>query len=128
MHDIGEYLEHRKDGDIYRLLKSRWVPDEFFLFPASGKRKLRFQRLWLLQYPWLNHSPKFDGAFCQLCALFSSLEVEKGRHTYAQALVKTPFNRWENAKETFRSHKNLDYHQNALVSAQNLLPFMKNGE
>ena len=57
--------------------------------------------------------------------LFSSLEVGKGRHTYAQALVKTPFNRWKNAKHVSESRKH-GLPQNALVSAQHFVAVCEN--
>ncbi|VVC46144.1 Zinc finger, TTF-type [Cinara cedri] len=112
--DIGTYEGKTINKDEkYKLLKNRWIPNEFYKFPISGTRKLKFQRHWLLEFPWLSYSEKLDGAFCLFCFLFCSKEVGKGSHISTKALVVTPFNRWKDAKEQFRYHTNLEYHKTA---------------
>ena len=39
--------------------------------PFGGKRKLKFQRRWLMRWQWLAYSPSLDGAFCKVCFLFA---------------------------------------------------------
>jgi len=102
-------------------LKNRWIPNEFYKFPISGTRKLKFQRNWLLEFPWLSYSEKLDGAFCVFCFLFCSKEVGKGSHISTKSLVVTPFCGWKDAKEQFRYHTNLEYHKTSCIVAQNFI-------
>lgn len=102
-------------------MKNRWIPNEFYKFPISGTRKLKFQRNWLLEFPWLSYSEKLDGAFCVFCFLFCSKEVGKGSHIHTKALVVTPFCRWKDAKEQFRYHTNLEYHKTSCIIVQNFI-------
>lgn len=103
------------------MLKNRWIPPENYQFPASNKRNLKFQRKWLVEFPWLTYSKKLDGAICQHCCLFGSKQVGKGGHAPVQSLVITPFTRWKDAKENFRHHEALQYHNNAVVSSQHFI-------
>lgn len=100
-------------------MKNRFIPDEKYNFPVSGTRNLRFQRKWLIEFPWLIYSKKCDGAFCHFCFFFCSIEVGKGSHTNAKSFVNQPFKRWKDAKETFRYHQSLEYHKKALIIAEN---------
>lgn len=75
----------------------------------------------MFEFPWLSYSEKFDGAFCQFCFFFSPREVGKGSHSNAKALVTQAFNRWKDAKKTFRCHQTLDYHKNAFISAEHFI-------
>lgn len=102
-------------------MKNRWIPNEFYKFPISGTRKLKFQRNWLLEFPWLSYSEKLDGAFCVFCFLFCSKEVGKGSHISTKSLVVTPFCGWKDAKEQFRYHTNLEYHKTSCIVAQNFI-------
>jgi len=120
--DIGEFLGKQcTEEEKYGFLKDRWVPDELYAFPASGKRQLKFQRRWLFEFPWLAYSQKCDGAFCRFCFFFAPEEVGKGRNVKAKTFVTTPFNRWKDAKEQFRYHQKLDYHGASVVRAQNFV-------
>lgn len=92
-----------------------------YSFPASTERNQRFQRKWLLEYPWLSYSESEDGSFCLFCCLFSSNEVGKGGHATVSALVTVPFMRWKNAKEQFKYHQELQYHKNAVISSQHFM-------
>lgn len=120
--DIGFYFGKKcTDEQKYNLLKNRWIPEETFNFPASGQRNLKFQRKWLSEFQWLVYSKKLDGAMCVFCFLFSKKEVGKGSHVSAKSLVTTHFNRWKGAKELFRSHDNLQYHKDALISSEHFI-------
>ncbi|KAE9536596.1 hypothetical protein AGLY_006998 [Aphis glycines] len=69
-YDIGDYVGETCTNDKkYKILKNRWIPNEFYKFPISGTRKLKSQRNWLLEFPWLSYSEKLDGAFCVFCFL-----------------------------------------------------------
>lgn len=121
-HDIGYYIGKKiTDEEKYNFLKNRWVPNEFYKFPLSGTRNLKFQRNWLLEFSWLLYSEKLDGAFCRFCFLFCPKEVGKGSHMPTKSLVVTPFCRWKDAKEQFRYHDNLEYHKTSCVMAQSFM-------
>lgn len=45
--EISEVLE---DDQKYQLIKNVWVPDSNYIFPASGKRNLRFQINWINKF------------------------------------------------------------------------------
>lgn len=46
--DIGCCFTKKLDNEVkFKLLTSTWVPDEKYNFPASKKRKLKFQVAWL---------------------------------------------------------------------------------
>lgn len=120
--DIGFYIGIKcSDEEKYWLLKNRWIPKENYKFPASTNRNLRFQRNWLLGFPWLSYSVKFDGAFCQFCFLFSQSEGGKGKHVALKSFVTEPFKDWKHAKEQFRSHQKCEYHNNCVISAQHFM-------
>lgn len=120
--DIGFYTEKKcTDEEKYYLLKNRWLPKESHVFPASEHRNLKFQRKWLLNFPWLTYSEKFNGAFCQYCAFFATNQVGKGGHESTRNFVNRPFNRWQHAIEQFQSHQNSEYHKYAIVAAQNFI-------
>lgn len=97
------------------------MPLDNFNFPTTGKRNLKFQKIWLNQFAWLCYSIKDDGAFCQFCVLFSFEEVGKGGHVKPKSLVQTPFRNWKDAKEQFRYHQELQYHKKATVTALNFI-------
>lgn len=120
--DLGVYIGRKcTDEQKYLFLKNRWIPEETHSFPISGKRNLKFQRKWLFEFQWLSYSKKLDGALCHFCVLFGQKEVGKGAHTAAKALVTRHFDRWKDAKELFRHHEGLLYHNNAVVSSQNFI-------
>lgn len=120
--DISLFIGKKTtDEEKYKLIKNRWMPTDDFKFPSSGKRNLKFQRNWLIEFPWLTYSIKSDSAFCQFCALFCCEDVGKGCHTKPKALVFQPFNNWKDAKEQFRYHQSLDYHKKCTVFALNFL-------
>lgn len=119
--DIGLYVRKKcTDEEKFILLKNRWLPPENYTFPASKIRNLKFQRKWLIDFPWLAYSKSLDGAFCQFCCLFCVSSVGKG-NVQAKSLVKEPFSRWKDALEQFRLHQDAIYHKNALVTAQNFV-------
>jgi len=64
---------------------------------------------------------KLNGAFCLFCFLFCSKEVGKGSHISTKTLAVTPVCRWKDAKEQFRYHRNLEYHKNSYITAQNFI-------
>lgn len=107
-------------------MKNRWIPLETYSFPASTERNLKFQRKWLVEYPWLSYSESEDVAFCLFCCLFGSKEVGKGGHAIVSALVIVPFKRWKNAKDQFKYHQGLQYHKNAVISSQHFMAVFEN--
>lgn len=102
-------------------MKSRWIPDENYKFPASGKRNLKFQRKWLNEFNWLAYSQSCDGALCQYCVLFCPTEVGKGSSQRAKSFVTQPYTNWKDAKENFRKHADLNYHKDSVTFAQNFI-------
>lgn len=102
-------------------MKNRFLPDEKYIFPASGPRNLKFQRKWLHEYNWLTYSKKYDGAYCRFCVFFSPKEVGKGAHFNVKPLVKEAFRNWQHAKEKFNFHQQLEYHKASVVFAQNFI-------
>lgn len=53
--DIGDYIQNRSsiaEGEKYKLLKYRFEPEKGFKYPVSGKRYLKFQTHWMMEYPW----------------------------------------------------------------------------
>lgn len=111
--DISFFIKQKRtDNEKQRLLRNRWMPDDKFKFPPSGKRNLRFKKSWLIQYSWLCYSQKEDGAYCQYCALFCSEQIGKNSNVRASSLVIAPFKNWKGALEKFKSHEGLQYHTN----------------
>ncbi|XP_055307765.1 uncharacterized protein LOC129571914, partial [Sitodiplosis mosellana] len=122
-YDIANSIGRKlTDEEKYNAFKNLWVPDAKFSFPASTDTNRKFQSKWLSEFPWLAYSKSCDGAFCKYCALFFVQDgVGKGSNVDAKSLVKTKFNRWKNAKKSFRSHENLKYHQISLVDGDNFI-------
>lgn len=84
-------------------------------FPKTGKRNLKFQYIWLLQYKWLCFSKKENGAYCKLCVFFShDKSVGKGNHQVLGKLVFEKFDNWKKAlgvKGFFKTHEATEYHK-----------------
>lgn len=118
--DIGCYI--RKictDKQKYSILKNRWLSDERFNFPANeAQRNLKFQRKWLIEFPWLSYSESLNGGICQYCCFFATKEAG---HAELRTFVTDPFTRYVKAKELLRNHENHEYHKNATCSAMNFL-------
>lgn len=72
--------------------------------------KRKFQRSWLQQFPWLAYSSINEGAFCKPCMLFGRTKVSEYGDVPLSGLVKTPFTKYKNAMEKFRSHEKNQYH------------------
>ena len=74
--DIGRVMEDGLDRmtDIQKMFILR-NPPTGFMFPlqhyATQHQRRSFQPRWLQQFQWLHYSPKYHGAFCAPCALFS---------------------------------------------------------
>lgn len=121
--DIANFIGRKlTDEEKYNAFKNLWVPDAKFSFPASTDTNRKFKLNWLSEFPWLAYSKTCDGAFCKYCALFFMQDgVGKGSNVDAKSLVKTKFDRWKHAKESFRSHENLKYHQNSLIDGDNFI-------
>jgi hypothetical protein len=56
-------------------LNKLWIPMPGYNFPKTGKRNLKFQYIWLLQYKWLCFSKKENGAYCKLCVFLVLIKV-----------------------------------------------------
>lgn len=120
--DIGIHIKEKCSDEVkYDVLKNRWLPDGKYKFPASTNRNLRFQRKWMIDFPWLAYSATYDGAFCRFCCFFCPREVGKGRHTITKTFVTEAFNNWKKAIDAFRNHQEHGYHRDSCVSAQNFI-------
>lgn len=120
--DIGIHIKEKCSDEVkYEVLKNRWLPDEKYKFPASTNRNLKFQRKWMIDFPWLAYSATYDGAFCRFCCFFCPREVGKGRHTITKTFVTEAFNNWRKAIDAFRNHQEHGYHRDSCVSAQNFI-------
>ncbi|KAL7287151.1 hypothetical protein TKK_0018585 [Trichogramma kaykai] len=108
-----------------QLLKSPWVPDSSYTFPASTERNLRFQHQWLKRFNWLVYS-QLDGAFCKYCFLFADDTAGKGDRQHLKSLVKEPFKNWKKAIDTFKSHENHIYHKNCIITGTDFLSTASN--
>lgn len=74
-----------------------WIPNYTFpLNEKNGKRGLRFQCKWLLEYNWLSYSEEKKGAFCKYCTIFAKVGGKNGQPL--RYLVKTAFDTWKKAK------------------------------
>ena len=120
--NIGQYVNtpNMTTELCSSLLQELWVPENSYVFPATGKRKLWFQLHWLRCWNWLAYSKIKDGAFCKYCVLFSSLSGGVG-HQPLGKLVANSFNIWKNAIEEFNRHANNGYHKMYVLQANNLL-------
>lgn len=94
--DIGNFIGIPIDQVSRSLIDKIWKPSENFLFPAQETSKRRFKYHWLLRYPWLAYSKRFDGAFCICCTLFGK--------SSDQQLCQVPFRDWKNAMSKFSKH------------------------
>lgn len=120
--DIGFYEERKcTDDEKYYLLKNRWMPEENYNFPVSSIRNLKFQRSWLLEFPWLVYSIKHDAAFCQYCYFFAPRDVGKGSNATPKNLVTIPFRRWKDAKDVMRYHQTLKYHKDSMIFGEHFI-------
>lgn len=104
------------------MLIEPWKPDENFLFPVLGERKLKFQHQWLKRFPWLAYtSIGNQGALCKYCVIFHHETGGKGNHQKLKNLVTQPFNRWKDAIETFINHSKCHYHLSNQLYADNFV-------
>ncbi len=97
-----------------------WRPDYKFKFPISGTRNLKFQLAWLAEWEWLAYSKEEDGAYCLWCSLFPPSSGGRSRVGLGK-LVHTKFSQWKNAKEEFRAHQNLQYHDDSRLKVAGFL-------
>lgn len=119
--DIGDLISLKAtDAVRYSAIKYAWIPPDKFAFPVSSTRNLKFRKNWLTEFHWLAYSKKYDGAFCRYCPFFTPGGVGRGGQV-PKSLVTTAFTRWKDAKEQFRYHQDLNYHKNAVISAQNFI-------
>lgn len=130
--DIGLYVVNgprrqdlQDDETRRRLLMTPWKPGANYSFPSVSKRKLKFQPHWQEMFSWLVYSKYQEGALCKTCVLFGKESSGKGTHQVLGALVLSPFTRWKNALENFRSHNECDYHKAAALYATNFLEALK---
>lgn len=130
--DIGSYVGNNIKNVMteelkFSLLKNTWSPPESYKFPV-GERNLRFQRSWLIEFPWLAYSEVKEGAYCRVCVLFLNLceSVGKGDHQCLGALVVKPHQRWKKAKEEFRRHEGTGYHKKCVQYSLGFLAVQEN--
>ena len=74
----------------YQVLTRHFVPSFDYKFPETYDNSCHrsFRMEYTRNRPWLNYSPRLDGAFCVPCELFAADRSNKG------ALVTIPFNKW----------------------------------
>lgn len=101
------------------LLENACIPNRNFDFPSSTNRNLRFQLKWLSEWSWLTYSPSEDGAFCKFCSLFSTGVGQQC--VSAGKLVTLPYKNWKKARDDFKRHETLQYHQKCKEKAVNFI-------
>lgn len=105
--------------ELLEIVTTIWKPPVDFKFPKSGKRNLKFQASWLVQFKWLAYSAKEDGAFCISCVAYGVTVAGKGDMKLGRLVCK-PFCNWKDAIEQFKYHASLDYHKKAVIGIENL--------
>ncbi|XP_033225893.1 zinc finger MYM-type protein 1-like [Belonocnema kinseyi] len=128
--DIGNFVDTRlSESQAFNLLKNVWVPSKDYAFPFLQKfeaRGLKFCYKWLEEFSWLAYSELHQGAFRISCVAFAK-SGGKGSQTLDQ-LVKTKFDNWKKAKETFQEHQKKSYHIHAIADRDNFLRIVQNRE
>ena len=72
----------------------------------------QFKVEWVRNHPWLHYSSSEDGVYCKACALFAPSDI---RQQKLGVLVTKPFSVWTKQSSTFRSHEELQYHQDSMT-------------
>lgn len=123
--DIGLYVERSTtDEEKFNILTNVWSPNQNYQFPPTVQagRQRRFQHEYLDQFkPWLCWSDYKKGAFCSVCVLFAGEYAGKGSHEKLQIFVNKPFNKYKDAKQDFKKHKEHTYHKHNSSRAENFL-------
>ena len=70
--------------------------------------------------PWLNYSPRLNGAFSVPYALFVADRSNKG------ALATIPFNKWARYTNVIVAHAEKQYHRDAMLAAKAFCETMEN--
>ena len=108
------------NAEKLRCLRNAWTPNPAFNFPFTmiGKRSLRFQYRWLVQFKQLACSQVENGAFCKYCVLFGNKAGAGCGNQPLGALCVTKFCNWKNALERFVDHERSKYHRDSVVKAE----------
>ena len=87
----------------------------------NGKNR-KFQLTYLEGFPWLSYSqvPGRVGGFCRFCVLFGRESGGRGSQPLG-VFVKTPLNKFKDAKAQLRAHQTSTYHAFSMAQAQSLL-------
>jgi len=112
------------DGKKLKFIKEIWKPDqsfEFMVTEESGKKKRKFRREWLRDFPWLAYSKYLDGAFCLPCVFF-------GSNSKVDKLVKSPLTLWTSAVFRMKKHCSgqCESHNSAVIRMDNFIKTMTN--
>lgn len=132
-HDLGHFLEKKKDGttqitdkERYEWMKHVWSPRLGFKFPMKkeGTKNRAFQISWLKINPWLVYSPSLNGGLCKTCVVFGRCDggtndVKLGK------LVIEPLTSFKKATEILKTHSNTAYHKANMVLSKNFLLTME---
>lgn len=116
------------NDDLKRdILMSQLIPSKNSNYPSiiHNKKQLKFQPHWVIAYNWIAYSQEEDGVYCKVCLLFcTNIEVGKGSHENAGALVTSSFKRWKSASDKFSNHAKSEYHKKNVISSENFLKIL----
>lgn len=107
------------------MLTIPWTPDSTFKFPRTTKRNLCFQIKWLDEFKWLVYSDILKGAMCKYCTFFGKKGVGTGSHVVSVALTANGYHSWKDALTYFRDHGCIQYHKDAVSSAEQFISIYK---
>jgi hypothetical protein len=115
--DIGVLL---KSGSLHSLPQSmklkiiNHTPNASHNYPKRYMHgcNRQFKVEWVRNHPWLHYSSSEDGVYCKACALFAPRDI---RQQKLGVLVTKPFSVWTKKSSTFRSHEELQYHQDSMT-------------
>lgn len=124
--DIGRFVDQKINRDEkYQLLTNPWIPTNSYVYPTkirlqsstSGAKKARiltYQPKWRERFSWLTFSHRFQGAFCNICVLFSTRIA--GGNTL-KTFITQPLTNWKDAIELCSSHATTKYHEDCQARA-----------
>ena len=112
----------------YELLTKPFKPDKKYTFPNQhGKNGTvhRFMATWLIQHPFLSYSPYYEGEFCSVCCIFSSVASNQSTGIF----VSYPCSRFHQLKHFcahIKIHLNSNSHKLATTRANNFVRMFEN--